>query len=496
MAFVGGGGAIGICIGQQNRAAVQVNRQRSHGATPKRARAVPLQRNSLTVRCMTSQPNLPDPLSEANYRRSAETTAGTPVAKTVASVASLVALDRVLAWSFAALQIPIPSSLFGMTALFGLLMLLDGNNQELADKIVNVFQPGANFISQWLAVFFVPSLVMLPNAAMPATADFLKTGVIIVVGWLLSLLGVAWWTLILQRFIGKKGAGVPTTSPGFRPVPYAKALKTCGIATIVTFVAAISARSFQGLFAAYALAATVFGFCLGQQSPKSFKNIVHPLIVCALTTLGAIWVYAKVIGVSLTTALSNYVTRSKDFSVFGGGDYLLFMLGPAVISFAIQMYNHRRLIQKRKYEVFGATLSASLNGLFGTAYFARFLGASDQVRLFLIPRQLTAPLAIRTAEIIGADVGLALSVVVLTGLMGANFAKIVLDTFNINDPAARGLATGSSAHGLGTAALTDEPEAFAFSAVAMALVALMSTSLVCVPFIRSLLIQVALGTVP
>mmetsp|Transcript_10174 Transcript_10174/g.31127 ORF Transcript_10174/g.31127 Transcript_10174/m.31127 type:complete len:490 (-) Transcript_10174:512-1981(-) len=486
MAFVGNLGAVRHLAGRKDKVAVRA-------WAAKKGCAIALQRRGLTVRSMTSQPDLPDPLSESTYKSSSISTTQTPASKTIASLASIIALDRVLAWSFQALQIPIPSSLFGLSALFALLLLLDGNNQELADKIYATFEPAATFFSKWLAVFFVPSLVMLPNAALPGSADFFKVGVVIVIGWLLSLLGVAWWTLIIQRIIGKKGGAVATTAGSYEPAPYAKVLKTSGVATVVAFIAAAAGKGVQGLYASYTLALTLFGFCVGNQAPKSLKTIVHPLIICTLISIGGIWAYGKVAGMTFTTVLGNYVTRSKTFSLFGGGDFLLYLLGPAVISFAIQMYARRRLIRERKYEVFGATLSASLNGLFGTAYFARFMGCSDAVRMFLIPRQLTAPLAMRTAEIIGADVGLALSVVVLTGLMGANFAKITLDTFNIKDPAARGLATGSSAHGLGTAALTDEPDAFAFSAVAMALVALMSTSLVCVPFVRSLLIRVALG---
>jgi len=59
--------------------------------------------------------------------------------------------------------------------------------------------------------------------------------------------------------------------------------------------------------------------------------------------------------------------------------------------------------------------------------------------LFLV----TQPLAIRAAEALSADIGLCLSVVVLTGLIGANFGRLLLDIFKIRDPAARGIATGA-----------------------------------------------------
>ena len=39
------------------------------------------------------------------------------------------------------------------------------------------------------------------------------------------------------------------------------------------------------------------------------------------------------------------------------------------------------------------------------------------------------------------------------GLLGANFAQILLNTAGFDDPIARGLSTSSAAHGLGTAAM-------------------------------------------
>lgn len=51
---------------------------------------------------------------------------------------------------------------------------------------------------------------------------------------------------------------------------------------------------------------------------------------------------------------------------------------------------------------------------------------------------------------------------------------------------------GSSAHGLGTAALTaEEPDAAAFSAVAMALVGVITTALVTAAPVRAALLLVA-----
>lgn len=97
------------------------------------------------------------------------------------------------------------------------------------------------------------------------------------------------------------------------------------------------------------------------------------------------------------------------------------------------------------------------------------------------------------AGILGADVPLAVCMVVVTGLIGANFGASILDAFGIRDAVARGLGIGAAAHGLGTAAFANEKDAFPFAAIAMALTATAATITVSVPVFRKALIQLALG---
>ena len=97
------------------------------------------------------------------------------------------------------------------------------------------------------------------------------------------------------------------------------------------------------------------------------------------------------------------------------------------------------------------------------------------------------------AGILGADVSLAVSMVVVTGLFGANFGASILDSFGVKDAVARGLGIGAAAHGLGTAAFVNEKDAFPFAAISMALTATACTCLVSIPSIKRLVMKLALG---
>ncbi|KAG2539044.1 hypothetical protein PVAP13_9NG364714 [Panicum virgatum] len=67
-----------------------------------------------------------------------------------------------------------------------------------------------------------------------------------------------------------------------------------------------------------------------------------------------------------------------------------------------------------------------------------------------------------------------------------------MDKLGLNDPIARGIGTASSAHGLGTAALSaKEPEALPFCAIAYGLTGIFGSLICSVPAVRRSLIFIA-----
>lgn len=228
--------------------------------------------------------------------------------------------------------------------------------------------------------------------------------------------------------------------------------------------------------------------------PKRVRAVLHPLVSCTVGTIAGTALLAKLSAIPFADVLSVYYMRgAAQLSSWGAGNYLAALLGPAVITFAFQMDARRILVLQRFVEIVGTSVVATLGGLFGTAAVARALKMSPAARLMVVPRMITAPLALAIVEMIGAEAGVAMSVVAVTGLLGANVAAVTLSAMRIRDPVVRGLSTGAAAHGLGTAAMSDEPPAFPFAALAMTLVGIFSTVLVALPPVRALLLRVALG---
>lgn len=247
------------------------------------------------------------------------------------------------------------------------------------------------------------------------------------------------------------------------------------------------------------LTATLHNFCFGARLPKAFTKIVHPLVTCTSLTWVMALAFAKLTGTTFTTMLKRYRVAgslNNNPMTAGAGDVLLFLLGPAVVSLAISMYDRRQLMKENLKEVVTGVSVSSVGGLFGTAAAVRLLQiASPALRLSLLSRNITSPLAMAIASLLGADVSLAVSMVVVTGLIGANFGASILSAFGIQDAVARGLGIGAAAHGLGTAAFVNEKDAFPFAAISMALTATACTCLVSVPVIKKAILQLALGGV-
>jgi putative effector of murein hydrolase len=223
---------------------------------------------------------------------------------------------------------------------------------------------------------------------------------------------------------------------------------------------------------------TLTSFVYGARMPKKFTKVVHPLVTCTTLTWGVMKLFSKCVDNGSFTNLLQVYKMGNGWNGMmgtGAGDILLFMLGPAVVSLAISMYEKRQLIKDNFKQVVTGTAVSSIGGLFGTALMVRLAHiASPSLRVALLSRNITSPLAMAIASILGADastISLAVSMVVVTGLIGANFGATILSAFGITNPVARGMSMGSAAHGLGTAAFVNEKDAFPFAAISMALTA-------------------------
>ncbi len=243
---------------------------------------------------------------------------------------------------------------------------------------------------------------------------------------------------------------------------------------------------------------TVAAYVFGARLPSDIVKVVHPLVTSTAITLGVIRTVAEFTGSTFMDVLSQFKVGSMKWDVAGAGDIFLYMLGPAVVSFALSMYSRRKLMKENLPAVLTAMVLSGGGGLFGTAAFVRLLQIGGKnggrvVRLSCLTRNVTTALAMAVTNMLGGDMSIGASVVVLSGVFGATIGRDVMDKMRITDPIARGLGLGCSAQGLGVAAMIPEPDAFPFSAIGMILTAVFATTLASIPAVKELLINIATG---
>ncbi len=163
---------------------------------------------------------------------------------------------------------------------------------------------------------------------------------------------------------------------------------------------------------------------------------------------------------------------------FSGAQFIHFLLGPAVVALAWPLWERRQLLRRH----IGSLLLAALCGgavAAGSAWLLGWaVGLPSQVLLSLVPKSVTAPVAMGIAEQLGGIAALAAIVAVLTGIVGAISGKYIFDALRIVPYAVRGFALGTASHGIGAArAMQVHPDAGALAGLALALQAVLASLL-------------------
>ncbi len=172
---------------------------------------------------------------------------------------------------------------------------------------------------------------------------------------------------------------------------------------------------------------------------------------------------------------------------FAGAQFIHFLLGPAVVALAWPLWQRRQELRQRWQRLLLAALAGGVVASGSAFLLAWLMGLPPEVSLSLIPKSVTAPVAMGIAEKIGGIPALAAVFAVITGLVGALTGRYLFDALRIpTDPegwAARGFALGTASHGIGAArALQVNADAGAYAGLALGLQVLLASLLIPLAF--------------
>lgn len=131
--------------------------------------------------------------------------------------------------------------------------------------------------------------------------------------------------------------------------------------------------------------------------------------------------------------------------------WLVMLLGPATVAFAIPIWEQRELIRKRWPILLAGVVAGSLTAMLTAWAFASWLGLSESLTLSLLPRSISTPFAMTVSGEIGGVPDLTAVFVVVTGVIGATLGEVILKILPLRSALARGALFGMGAHGAGVA---------------------------------------------
>lgn len=167
---------------------------------------------------------------------------------------------------------------------------------------------------------------------------------------------------------------------------------------------------------------------------------------------------------------------------FSGVKLLHFLIGPATVALAIPLYHQLPKLISLWRPLSISLVIGALTGLVSSGIITASFGGSADMIISLLPKSTTMPIAMAISEHFGGTPSLTAVSVALTGIVGSIVALPVFHLLRIEDPVAKGVAMGVSAHAIGTARIIQFDEAMgAFSALAMSVTGILTA--IFMPFV-------------
>lgn len=134
-----------------------------------------------------------------------------------------------------------------------------------------------------------------------------------------------------------------------------------------------------------------------------------------------------------------------------GAKYLSYLLTPSTVCLAIPLYQQLEILKKNWRAVIFGIAAGTLASLFSILLLSVAFGLSHEQYVTLLPKSVTTAIALGVSGELGGMVAITSASVVITGILGNAIAESVLKLARIEEPVAKGLACGTSAHAIGTA---------------------------------------------
>ncbi len=224
------------------------------------------------------------------------------------------------------------------------------------------------------------------------------------------------------------------------------------------------------------------------------NSLYFGMVISVGTYLFGVWLRKKVplailnpLLVSILLTIAFLLVFKIDYQDYNeGARYLSYFLTPATVCLAIPLYKQLELLKHHFAAVAGGIVSGVLASAFSIFALSKLFGLGHEHYVTLLPKSITTAIGIGVSQEAGGIVTLTVVSIVITGILGNVIADVIFKLFKIEEPVARGLALGTSAHAIGTARALEMGEIEgAMSSLAIAVAGLLTV--VVVPLVSGLI---------
>lgn len=163
------------------------------------------------------------------------------------------------------------------------------------------------------------------------------------------------------------------------------------------------------------------------------------------------WWLMPVFAVSLSLVLFLTVTGISYGDYFHYNRWLLWLLGPVMVAFAVPLYQHRQMIKDHKLSLSIGVAVGIIMAISTSLLLAHIFQMPSDIQKSLLVRSVSIPFAMNVSQNIGGSPNQAAIFVVFTGIFGNLTGVFWISFFKIRSAMAKGAMLGAVSHGIGAA---------------------------------------------
>ncbi len=186
---------------------------------------------------------------------------------------------------------------------------------------------------------------------------------------------------------------------------------------------------------------------------KTKSALFNPLLWTIIVIIGYIllitfWGHSNIETESINAEVTKYENATYIFDI---------MLSPVTVALAIPLYINRHVIKENWVAIIVSTIVGVSSSILSVYLMSLALNIDRSIYLSLFPRGVTTVIAKDVSAILGVSeqIPITISIVVVTGIVGATLGPLLVKLFRDKDDVLVGLSLGSSSHAIGTSKAFD-----------------------------------------